>query len=277
MSDDTNDDTNDTEEGGDEPIHYFGHRLINGMGDLRDAAETIMKLTEDRCLEAFWLNTGGKDMRFAIRRGNLKDMPFYMYESYVPSRKALTACSIRYCDWALSVGSSEINAADFIGRLALFPTRPGEPFAEDHPLNWSSSQMCMKRDLLEGTGLLLSEQTKDAAPDCLVLCERRSGLALPVPIGMTLEWRANDRAMDVRTYYIRSLRVSGGADYGDMTKDFDPALLCDEAVETERYLTRLIRLAQDPHFGRQVDLGPVYDTYCDAIAKVRAAHAGAKK
>lgn len=255
--------------------HQFGHRHIRTMDDLR-AAITIMHCDEwDESdgprLEAFWIDSGGERIDDALSNGKLNGMPFYDYPLIRSRIDDYVYCSTRCFRRASANEPNFYNPSDFVDRLAVSTPTPGDPTVPEGGVSWGSSSHCMFRSILDETNLLLTEPTPGrAAPDCLVLCERESGLAMPVPTGMTLEWRIFPSdgmpggTLDIRTYCLPRWGASNPA-YTDMTRDVDQMTLCREAVATERFLVALLTSAASQAGGPP----QAYDDYRQEIKRIR--------
>lgn len=259
--------------------HQFGHRHIRTMDDLR-AAIDIMHCDEwDESdgprLEAFWIDTDGERIDDALTNGKLNGMPFYQYPLIRSRIDDYVYCSTRRFRRASSNEPNFYNPGDYVTRLAATTPTPGDPAVPEGGVSWGSSSHCMFRSILDETNLLLTEPTPGrAAPDCLVLCERESGLAMPVPTGMTLEWRIFPSdgmpggTLDIRTYCLPRWGASNPA-YTDMTRDVDQMTLCREAVATERFLVALLTSAASQAGGPP----QAYDDYRQEIKRIREEHA----
>lgn len=259
--------------------HQFGHRHIRTIDDLR-AAIDIMHCDEwDESdgprLEAFWIDTDGERIDDALSNGKLNGMPFYQYPLIRSRIDDYVYCSTRRFRRASSNEPNFYNPGDFVTRLATTTPTPGDPAVPEGGVSWGSSSHCMFRSILDETNLLLTEPTPGrAAPDCLVLCERESGLAMPVPTGMTLEWRIFPSGgmpggtLDIRTYCLPRWGASNPA-YTDMTRDVDQMTLCREAVATERFLVALLTSAASQAGGPP----QAYDDYRQEIKRIREEHA----
>ncbi|OZG52158.1 hypothetical protein PSRA_0708 [Pseudoscardovia radai] len=259
--------------------HQFGHRHIRTMDDLR-AAIDIMHCDEwDESdgprLEAFWIDSGGERIDDALSNGKLNGMPFYDYPLIRSRIDDYVYCSTRRFRRASNNEPNFYNAGDFVNRLAVSTPTAGDPAVSEGGVSWGSSSHCMFRSILDETNLLLTEPTPGrTAPDCLVLCERESGLAMPVPTGMTLEWRIFPSdgmpggTLDIRTYCLPRWGASNPA-YTDMTRDVDQMTLCREAVATERFLVALLTSAASQAGGPP----QAYDDYRQEIKRIREEHA----
>lgn len=259
--------------------HQFGHRHIRTMDDLR-AAIDIMHCDEwDESdgprLEAFWIDSGGERIDDALSNGKLNGMPFYDYPLIRSRIDDCVYCSTRRFRRASTNEPNFYNPSDFVNRLAVTTPTAGNPTVPEGGVSWGSSSHCMFRSILDETNLLLTEPTPGrAAPDCLVLCERESGLAMPVPTGMTLEWRIFPSdgmpggTLDIRTYCLPRWGASNPA-YTDMTRDVDQMTLCREAVATERFLVALLTSAASQAGGPP----QAYDDYRQEIKRIREEHA----
>lgn len=259
--------------------HQFGHRHIRTMDDLR-AAIDIMHCDEwDESdgprLEAFWIDSGGERIDDALSNGKLNGMPFYQYPLIRSRIDDYVYCSTRRFRRASTNEPNFYNPSDFVNRLAVSTPTAGDPAVPEGGVSWGNSSHCMFRSILDETNLLLTEPTPGrAAPDCLVLCERESGLAMPVPTGMTLEWRIFPSdgmpggTLDIRTYCLPRWGASNPA-YTDMTRDVDQMTLCREAVATERFLVALLTSAASQAGGPP----QAYDDYRQEIKRIREEHA----
>lgn len=123
-------------------------------------------------------------------------MPFYDYPLIRSRIDDCVYCSTRRFRRASTNEPNFYNPSDFVDRLAVSTPTPGDPTVPEGGVSWANSSHCMFRSILDETNLLLTEPTPGrAAPDCLVLCEKESGLAMPVPSGMTLETVNPNRRM----------------------------------------------------------------------------------
>lgn len=247
---------------------------INGMDDLRDVAKGIDAEYPEWRVSAACINTHGAPMPHALTYGDLRDIPFHEYEGPAFGSAMVTSCSIASFRRKLERHHSQVNPNEPLACLHVTPTESDRRVYEGYPLDWAvGSTGCLYLDLLEQEGLILEGPSKNAAPDCLLLCERRTGLALPVPIGATLVWEVLPDFLDIRTFGVVPMRVSDGADYMSEDSDPGPALLAEEAGESERYIVGLLDRSRDTKAPDTADLRRDYADYCAHIAQIRKRHA----
>lgn len=240
--------------------HNYGHKLIESMGDLQETLRKIQHSDEldadlegGNQLKAYWIDTNGAMLAPTIWYRFHRHMPFYDYTGIQAEASPvnIAACSYRAAktlmDRLNSEGRAVLNAGDFVGRLAIsMPRATFLPTRNEAP-DFTNCENCMLLNVLERSHMLLTEPTRNrACPDCLALVHEGSGLVLPVPLGMTLEWRCNadNSWLDIRTYCLFDRPISSSAEYRDMTQDFDPAMLCAESTACERYFVDLLNAAE---------------------------------
>lgn len=227
-------------------LRPYGLVHVVDKSDLYDLVDRLSAQYPDLQLEVKEINTGGRDMDYALSQGGLAGMPFWCVDFSIIGTDAGIGCSRRALQRHIRQKPSA--RISFINRLRVEKTGGDEPHSECYPYCWEYSLCCLRRAYLERMGLLLERDDPDAAPDCLLLCEAISGLAMPVPLRMYMSWRITDCFIEFCTFYQCRRPISDGADYADMNREFDPQVLSKEAQVGERYIADLIAIASSPDY-----------------------------
>lgn len=254
--------------------HNYGHKLIESMDDLQEALRKIQHSDEldadlegGNQLKAYWIDTNGEMLAPTIWYRLHRHMPFYDYTGIQAEASPINiaACSYRAAktlmDRLNSKGRAVLNAGDFVARLAISTPRATFLPTRNEAPDFTNCENCMLLNVLERSHMLLTEPTPGkACPDCLLLVHEGVGLALPVPIGMTLEFRCNydDSWLDIRTYLLCERPISSGsAELWDMNRDFNTEQGDKVAVACERFIVSLLQDARDVRDANHDEYAPV--------------------